>query len=103
MCQRADSGWSHSKGKTDFAKRTSPKTIKMERIRNPRATHDVLGFRQAYKNLFLMPRSKIRKGAPMATRIGPHKMAAFAGSKGRPQINTTLEGLTNQWMMAPIM
>ena len=24
----------------------------------------------------------------MATRIGPHKMAAFAGSKGRPQINT---------------
>src|SRR4030042_5005018 len=103
MCQRPDSGWSHSKDKTDFVRRTSPKIIKAERMINPRATQDVLGFKQAYKNLFLIPRSKIRKGAPMATRMGPHKMAAFAGSKGRPQINTALEGLMNQWMMEPMM
>src|SRR4030065_2413337 len=86
IVQKVDSTWTHSKGKTDFARRISPNTMKMERIRNPRATQDVLGFRQAYKNLLLMPRSRIRKGAPMATRMGPHKIAAFAKSKGNPQI-----------------
>ena len=102
MIQRRDSGWSHPKGKTDFAMRVSPMTIKIERIINPLATQDVLGFKQAYKNLLLMPRSKIRNGAPMATRIGPHNKAAFARSKGKPQRYTLLEGLTNQLMRVPM-
>src|SRR4030042_3658270 len=77
ILQRGDSAWSHSKGRTDLARRTRPKTMKMERIINPRATQEVLGFRQAYMNLHLIPRSKIRKGAPTETMIGPHKIGTF--------------------------
>ena len=72
-----ESAWSHSKGRMDLARRTRPKTMKMERMINPRATQEVLGFRQAYINLHLIPRSKIRKGAPMATMIGPQKIGTL--------------------------
>jgi hypothetical protein len=49
----------------------------MERIINPRATQEVLGFRQAYMNLHLIPRSKIRKGVPMATITGPQRIGTL--------------------------
>src|SRR4030042_5247723 len=77
MRQGTDSTWSHSKGRTDLARRARPKIMKMERMINPRATQEVLGFRQAYMNLHLIPRSKMRKGAPMQTMIGPHKIGTF--------------------------
>ena len=75
--QRRDSGWSHSKGRMDLAKRARPIIMKMERMINPRATQEVLGFRQAYMNLHLIPRSKMRKGAPMATMIGPQRIGTL--------------------------
>jgi hypothetical protein len=72
--QKAESAWSHLKGRIDLARRTNPKMMKMERIINPRATQEVFGFRQAYINLHFIPRSKIRNGAPIATMIGPQKI-----------------------------
>ena len=74
-------------------------------MRNPRATQDVLGFRQAYRNLLLMPRSRIRNGALMATRIGPQRIAAFAGSKGTLNIGIWInfEGSMDQSMTVPMI
>src|SRR3989304_9943867 len=77
MRQGKDSAWSHSKGRTDLARRARPKIMKMERMINPRATQEVLGFRQAYMNLHLIPKSKIRQGALIATMIGPQKIGTF--------------------------
>jgi hypothetical protein len=54
----------------------------MERIINPRATQEVLGFRQAYMNLHLIPKSKTRQGALMATMIGPQKIGSFERVRG---------------------
>jgi len=99
MYQRADSAWSHSKGKTDFVRRSSPKTIKMERMRNPRATQDVLGFRQAYMNLRLIPKSKIRKGAPMETMIGPQKIGTLVRSRRYPKM--VMEGINGWFKVTP--
>jgi hypothetical protein len=56
-------------------------------MKNPRATQDVLGFRQAYINLRLIPKSKIRKGAPMETMIGPQKIGTFVRSRRYPKMS----------------
>lgn len=59
--------------------------MKMERMTNPRATQEVLGFRQAYINLHLIPRSKIRKGVPMATITGPQRIGTAERFRVRPK------------------
>ena len=100
MRQRTDSAWSHSKGRTDLARRTRPKIMKMERIINPQATQEVLGFRQAYMNLHLIPKSKMRKGAPMATMIGPQRIGTLERFRVWPK--RTMEGRNRGFNFTPI-
>src|SRR4030067_2266990 len=100
MRQGTDSTWSHSKGRTDLARRARPKIMKMERMINPRATHEVLGFRQAYMNLHLIPRSNIRKGAPIATMTGPHRISALERFKVWPKISKE-EGINGGSNLTP--
>ena len=72
-------------------------------MRNPRATQEVLGFKHAYKNLFLIPKSRMRKGAPVATKMGPQRSAGFAMSRLNPKKVMGTVGLTNQLIIIPII
>lgn len=107
--QRTDPGWSHSKGRIDLARRTRPRTMKTERMINPRATQEVLGFKQAYMNLHLIPRSKTRKGAPMATMIGPHRIGRLERFRAKPKASTEewmngeFDFTPSQWIRVPMI
>jgi hypothetical protein len=91
--QRDDLSVSHGKAKIDPARLASPRRINAERIRNPRATQDVLGLRHAVKNFSFLPRSRMRNGAPRATKMGPQRRAEFERSKGMLQNRIVFEGL----------
>src|SRR4030042_3385229 len=79
--------------RTETARTTKPKTIKAERMMNPLATHDVLGLRHAVKNLCFLPRSRIKNGAPIATRMGPQRSAPRVRVKGTPKSTSDLDGV----------